>query len=136
MSSEPLKNNRHELFCQNIARGDNQTQAYIKAGYKQKEDTARIQASHLITNNNIIQRISYLKAQNASKGQIDRDKIIETLNRVINESLVDTDRTSALKAMDILNKMGGYYSEKRVIETTTETVNEVAKAINNLVGKK
>lgn len=60
-----LKNARHELFAQGLAKGKSQTQAYIDAGYDAV--TARQQAAKLVTNGNIQKRVDELKERAAIK---------------------------------------------------------------------
>ncbi len=55
-------NSRQERFCEFIAAGMNQTEAYLKAGFKSTQDAARANAARMITNDNIFQRIKELRA--------------------------------------------------------------------------
>lgn len=56
---KPLRNSKHELFAQAVARGETQTQAAIDAGYS--ETSARFEGSKLATISNISERISELQ---------------------------------------------------------------------------
>ena len=58
-----LKNSRHELFCQNLAKGMTQKKAYIGAGYKETPDT-QAYASRLAAKDNIRQRVVELQSRN------------------------------------------------------------------------
>jgi phage terminase small subunit len=59
--SKPL-NSRQERFCEFVAAGMNQTEAYIKAGFKTTKDAARANAARMIANDNISRRINELRA--------------------------------------------------------------------------
>lgn len=58
-----LKNQKHEKFCQNIVSGLNQTDAYMQANYKATGETARSNASRLLTNANVLKRVAELNAE-------------------------------------------------------------------------
>ena len=55
-----LKNQRHERFAQNIAKGMSATQAYIQAGYKARGNSAEVNASRLLRNAQVHERIAEL----------------------------------------------------------------------------
>lgn len=117
-----LKNNKHELFCQNIAKGDNQTQAYINAGYKCNKDTARAKAPLLVAKDSIKKRIEELQKANSEQFRATTRDFIEKeilavmkSSKVPDSDIID-DKTAYLKALDMLNKMGGNYSEKKILE--------------------
>lgn len=79
-------NVKQEAFCQEYIITLNGTQAAIKAGYSEK--TATMQASRLLTNDNVSQRITELKATRSKKAEIDATYV---LNR-----LVEIDQMDAL----------------------------------------
>lgn len=58
-----LKNAKHEAFCQAVAKGKTQEEAYAAAGYK----PSRHHASRLATKGNVISRISEIKSRVAEK---------------------------------------------------------------------
>jgi phage terminase small subunit len=63
---------QQERFCQLIAQGKNQTDAYMEAGYKVKSpEVARANASRLLTNANIDARVMELRHKAAEKAEID-----------------------------------------------------------------
>jgi phage terminase small subunit len=77
-----LKNMRHEKFCQNIILGLNQTESYRKAGYICTEETARANASELLTNTNIIERLNELREKAEKKFDITRERILQEYSRL------------------------------------------------------
>jgi hypothetical protein len=54
-------NTRQERFCEFIAAGENQTDAYLNAGFKVPRDDARKHAARLMTNDGVQARITELR---------------------------------------------------------------------------
>ncbi|PGH22877.1 terminase [Fusobacterium polymorphum] len=101
-------NARQKSFCEFYVASGNATEAAIKAGYKEKN--ARFIGSENLTKANIKDYIEEL--QEKAKGNrimtaIERREFLTKL--ILKEETKDTDR---LKALDILNKMDGEYTQK------------------------
>lgn len=75
--SRPLKNAKHEHFCQLVSNGESATQGYILAGYS--ENGAEQGSSRLLRNVNVCSRLDYLR-------KLKEQKHSETVNKVIEES--------------------------------------------------
>lgn len=71
-----LKNAKHELFAQGVAKGMSATEAYERAGYKPH----RPSASRLLTNANVETRIGELKAKAAERAVVTIDDIVRQLD--------------------------------------------------------
>lgn len=70
-----LKNQRHELFAQNVAKGMSATEAYREAGYK-----AHRQSAHsLLTNPDISARIEELKKAGAKEAEVTIARVLEEM---------------------------------------------------------
>lgn len=54
-------NVRQQRFCEFVAAGDSQTDAYLKAGFKVPRDDARKHAARLMTNDGVQARIAELR---------------------------------------------------------------------------
>lgn len=96
-----LINTQHELFCQAILTGKNQTEAAIEAGYKAK--WARSIASRLSTKINIIERIKELNEAAASArimSVIERKERLSEIARARLIDFVDTDEDGVHIAAD------------------------------------
>jgi phage terminase small subunit len=106
-----LANQRHELFCQGIARGKNQTQAYIDAGYSKANATPN--AARLIINDNIQTRIEELREKAEKKNELTLEWLIEQGKEMYQESREARDRTAAASFYDKLCKIRGAYSPER-----------------------
>ena len=101
-------NARQKAFCEYYVASGNATDAAIKAGYSEKY--AGVNADKLLKNTNIQKYIEEL--QEKAKGNrimtaIERREFLTKL--ILKEETKDTDK---LKAVDILNKMDGEYTQK------------------------
>ena len=70
-------------FCIYYIELGNQTEAYIKAGYKSTGRTATVNASRLMTNDNIQNYINILLAEIVKKGTADAAEVIMFLTSVM-----------------------------------------------------
>lgn len=129
-----LKNKQHELFCLEIASGQNNTQAAINAGYSEK--SARKTGNRLRTNADISARIDELMAEIASEKVADAQEVMEYLTSVmrgesqssvlclIGDGMQETiekrpDEKERLKAAELLGKRYGLYTEKVDLDADT-----------------
>lgn len=76
MRNIPVDNAKHEHFCQLIANGENNTQAYVLAGYSEKGAAAS--AARLLKNADICDRIAFLRNE---KEAVHREAIVERIER-------------------------------------------------------
>ena len=110
-----MENNDKELSAKRLRFIDeymidlNGTQAAIRAGYP--ENSARSIASEYLAIPDIKAEIDIRKAELAKKYEIKKEYIIDHLYELIRRSTNDQDRQSVLKALDMLNKMAGNYSQ-------------------------
>ncbi len=70
-----LKNQRHELFCQALAKGKSGTDAYAEAGYK----PSRHNAANLRTNETIIARVLELQGIRTNRLTLNRQYVVDAL---------------------------------------------------------
>ncbi|MCY9777895.1 terminase small subunit [Proteus mirabilis] len=84
---------KQEMFCREYLIDLNATQAAIRAGYSEK--TANAQASRLLVNVNIQNRIQELKSNRNERVEVDADYVLKRL--------VEIDQMDVL---DILNESG------------------------------
>ena len=126
-------NARQKSFCEFYVASGNATESAIKAGYKEKY--AGVNADKLLKNTNIQKYIEEL--QEKAKGNrimtaIERREFLTSM--IKDRAVKDTDR---LKALDILNKMDGEYTQKVEVNgninsnpfsnLTTEELKEIIK---------
>lgn len=99
---------KQEKFCQSIADGMNQTDAY-KSAYSAKNQTEKTlwaNASRIANNSKVLARISELKAKIAKKQLWTRELSVNILGSIAtNRGAKDSDRIAAVKE---LNNMHGF----------------------------
>lgn len=90
-----LRNARHELYCQERAKGATQTAAYVTAGYSPK--AANVAACKVEKRKDVQERIANLIAENVSKEQAATAKAVEKL-AVTREDVLREVWDNAMKA--------------------------------------
>lgn len=91
-----LDNSKHELFAQSVAKGKNQSEAAILAGYGTKD--AKRQGTRLSTNVHIQARIIELSQRIAERAEIDAAKVLKTLDAIVDADIADLyDENNVLK---------------------------------------
>lgn len=118
--AEPLANIRHERFCQFYA-GEcfgYGGKAYIAAGYQSKTNgSAETDASRLIRNEQISNRIKHLREEYGKRIAIDAQKIMDMRLEIANcAGTKDCDRLAAIR--DIERALGLDAPQK--IDVTTQ----------------
>ena len=99
---------RQELFIQEYIKTGNTTNSAIKAGYSKR--TAKSIGQRLLTFVNIKKRIEELSQKIANNNIMTAKERQEYLTKLINSD--DVKVSDKLKALDILNKMTGEYTQK------------------------
>lgn len=103
---------KQEKFIEEYLIDGNGTRACIAAGYSPL--TATFIAAENLTKPYIAEEIQKRTEAIKKKFEIKREFIVEELQELIRRSRNDQDRTSHLKALDMLNKMSGQYTETRI----------------------
>ena len=112
---------KQEAFCQNIVKGMSQADAYRSAYNASKMTDKSIieKASDLASNVKIKERVKELRDKVARKSIMSAQERLEWLTRlVLSEDATNSDR---IKALDIMNKMDGEYTQKIKAAVQTET---------------
>jgi phage terminase small subunit len=106
---------RQKLFVNEYLKDFNGTQAAIRAGYSEK--TANVIASNLLTKVNIKNEITKRQQLIQEASNINKENVIKKLLELIEDCYNDekTDRTSILKAMDMINKLTNLYAPENQI---------------------
>ena len=126
-------NARQKAFCEYYVACGNATEAAIKAGYKEKY--AGVNADKLLKNTNIQKYMKELQEKTRVSRIMTAIERREFLTSMIKDGTVkDTDK---LRAVDILNKMDGEYTQKDEVNgnissnpfsnLTTEELKEIIK---------
>lgn len=102
---------KQELFVREYLVDLNASAAYLRAGYKCKENVARVNASRLLTNANIQKAIDKQQQKRANKVEIDVDWVLKKYIGII-ERCEQTDPQNARGALDSISKHLGMFKEK------------------------
>ncbi len=103
-----LKNARHEKFCQNIANGMVNTDAYIQAGYKAQRRSAATEAGKLLKNPDIEKRIREIRELLVFDSILTRTQALERLTE-----LTRSDKR-AIAAIQEIARLQGWYPDKSI----------------------
>ena len=115
---------QQEKFCRNIVEGMNQGDAYREAGYKcASDDAAWANASRLISNDKVADRITELRQKAAEATEINA----EWLLRESVESYKAARKDGAHGAVNGLLKTIGVYSGDWNEKSTRENLNKYAE---------
>ena len=111
---------KQEAFVQNIIQGMSQADAYRSAySSKRMSDNAVYrEASLLVASPKIAQRLQELRDKMATPKIMSAQQRLEWLTGVINDAEEGT--SEKLKAIDIMNKMQGEYTQKIEANVTNE----------------
>jgi len=109
-----LRNQRHERFAVELAKGCSQTEAAKRAGYK----GSRFHASRLATKSNIKARVAELEARTAEKvtqiTAMDRAWVLEELRANL-ERHKETNGAVANRALELIGKELGLFINRKDI---------------------
>ncbi len=115
---------KQEKFCLEYAKSGNQRQAYLKAGYKCKNDaSADASASQLLRNPKVKERLAELteEAKNASIADI--VEMQQTLTKIIRQQLTEE--------VIVVESVGDFMSEARKMDKNP-AIKDIINAINTL----
>ncbi len=106
---KPLKNTRHELFCQARVKGKTEEEAYKAAGYQTTtQNAAYVGASYLLRNPNIQDRIAFLQGKGTDKHQAEVEELKDFFSEVMNNK--ENKLADRLKAAELKGKMLGTFT--------------------------
>jgi phage terminase small subunit len=111
----PLKNQRHELFCQGVAAGKPASQAYRDAGYTATGNASEVEASKLVRNPKVAARIRELKAATLQRHAVTIDSLMADTQDIKDRALKGKrpQLMTALNATIAMAKLAGLWVEKR-----------------------
>lgn len=98
---------KHKAFCDEyLANGLNATQAY-KTVYKVSDKVAGASAPRLLDNVRVKEYLQQEGEKTAQRLQITKEGLLQDLMQ-IKENNIDTRPVTAMKAIEIINKMSGF----------------------------
>lgn len=113
---------KQEAFCQAVASGMNQSDAYRSAydAENMKAECINVKASELASGGKVAVRIAELKDEIAAKALWTREDSVRTLKSVIEGNDKGSEITGAVK---VLNDMHGYNAPKEVTVNGSLNIN-------------
>lgn len=108
---------KQEKFCQNIAKGMNQSDAYREAynTAKGKDKTVWENASRLMSDSKVTARIEELRAETTEEIKYTVEDSFRKLSEIQVLAMKNKKLTEAIKAEELKGKLKGLYVEKREI---------------------
>lgn len=101
---------KQQRFCEEYVKCGNGAEAYKRAYNVKKDETARVNASKLLTNTNVIEYINSLNNELREKNIADINDCLKIVTELMSDDKPDFVR---LKAVDMRLKTLGAYLEKR-----------------------
>lgn len=135
-ANKPRKLNvRQQRFCELVASGETQTEAWLKAGYKVTRGVARRNAAESLTNPVIRKRIADLRAPQTAALALTKSRKHELLREIAENTGASLD--ARIRAMAEDSKMAGHYEPDRIevdpgaktLATIQERARRVASAL-------
>lgn len=115
---------KQEKFCLEYAKSGNARQAYIKAGYKGKEDaTTDVNACRLLKNDRVKARLAELAEEAKNDAIADIQEMQEKLTGIIRQQLEED--------VIVVENIGDFMSEARKIKKTA-AIKDIINAVNTL----
>ena len=108
--STPLENQRHERFCILIVEGKNTGDAYVAAGFKEKDAVKT--ACALMKRPEILERINFLRQPAIEKAQLTLETHLKDLQDIRDAALRNGEFSPAVAAEVARGKAAGLYVTK------------------------
>lgn len=119
-------------FCQGIADGLNQSDAYRKAYPKCSEQSLVSKGSRLVTYGKVKDYIEYLRGETEQKGTASRIEKREILAGIMRNEDKEASKGEVIQAVKVDNQMTGDDAPVRVEGEIT--LNSIMKALENTTG--
>ncbi len=121
--------NKQQLFCQEYLKDLNATEAYKRAGYKGKGNTAEACASRMLSNAKIEIEISKLKQEVTERAKITTDRVVGMILEMAEDGEQEANRRGAL---DMLMKYTGGYEKdnKKTISVKYNSIDDFYEEAN------
>lgn len=115
---------KQEKFCLEYAKSGNQRQAYLKAGYKVKNDeTADANASRLLRNANVKARLAELAEEIKAASIADITEMQQALTSIIRKQMTEE--------VIVVESVGDFVTEARKMDKEP-SIKDIINAINTL----
>lgn len=133
---------RQERFCELVASGESQTNAWLLAGYKVSRDVARRNAAESMTKPDIAARVAELRMPHTASAALSKARKHELLMQIAENVLMPPNVRISAMAED--SKMAGHYEPERVeieagrntLATARERALAIASPLNRFASSK
>lgn len=123
------KESKAEIFAREYAKDLNATKAAIRAGYSPK--SAASQASRLLRNVKMQEKVNAELTVNAERCQLDADYVLNGIRDTVEECRQEHNAVGALKGYELLGKHLKLFTEK--IDVTDLTKSVEGRSIDDLI---
>lgn len=106
---------RHTRFIDEYMKDMNATAAYLRAGYSCKEDVARVNASRLLTNANVVAEIATRQQKMQEESGMSVKWVLDKYKKIIDDN-ISIDPNVAKSALDSVGKHYGMFTDKIKVE--------------------
>ncbi len=113
-------NPMHKRFVEEYVKDQNATEAYLRAGFKCKRESARNSAHRLMTNDDVKKAIEKKSRKLETRITRETDRtvldVIRDIQTVKDRAMSEGSHKDALKALELEGKYLGMFSDKLKIE--------------------
>jgi hypothetical protein len=109
-----LKNHKHELFAQSLAKGETATKAYEIAGFK----PSRKNASRLRAKEDIAGRVGEIQSVAAQSAEITLAGVLRELDQAIEIARTKGQANAMVSAASLRSRLGGLLVDKQEVRLT------------------
>lgn len=132
-----LKNARHESFCQNMMiHKENATKSYIEAGYDARGNVAEVNASRLLRNAKVQERMAELRDTVEEKDLVTLEEVVGSLKRIAQTAEAADQLAVAKGCWQDLGKVVGAFIDRQEIKANVEVRSPLADEIAELRAKR
>ena len=116
---------KQERFCRLIVEGKSGNEAYMEAGFNVSNDaTARANASRLLTNANVCERIAELRKPIAAQTSVTLAWLIQQAQEVLAAAKADASHAASIAAIKELGILSGERVEQSIRTNRNITVDD------------
>lgn len=110
----PRINHKHKLFVDHyLSNGLNATRAYMAVYPDKTEESAAVLAHKLLRNVKVNELIEQYKVKESERLLVTKEQVIQDL-LFIKDAQLQNNPQHSIKALEVINKMLGYYTENKV----------------------
>ena len=114
---EPFKNDKWEVFCHALARGETQGQAAICAGFA--PNCAASQGCKLAKRQVIKDRVAFIKSQTSKlsieRVSVSKSWVLQELKENVVAAKVEDDHSAVNRGLELIGKELGMFVERKIV---------------------